>query len=296
MGSYKLRFENDDDIGEWFEEKARVELRETPELREESLNKLKDMIAGRDDMTMEFLSDEYLLGFLRVCKFYPESAFDRLYRSLVFKKKYPKYYDNLNPLDERNVFVNNIFTVLPSRDQHGRRLFLIEAGQRWNPKHVSLREIVRGVFMIVEAALLEPRTQICGGSIIIDVDGLPMSHVLQFSPAFAKFLLDWVQTVVPARIKSVHIVNQPYIFNMVYNIFKPFIAEKLRNRIFFHGADRESLISHIDAKFLPSQYGGDMELETVYGENLYNVLCLYADRFQEVNGRKLVEVKKKGKK
>ncbi|CAA9997425.1 unnamed protein product [Nesidiocoris tenuis] len=45
MGSYKLRFENDGDIGEWFEEKARVELRETPELREESLNKLKDMIA-----------------------------------------------------------------------------------------------------------------------------------------------------------------------------------------------------------------------------------------------------------
>ncbi|CAA9997418.1 unnamed protein product, partial [Nesidiocoris tenuis] len=54
MGSYKLRFENDDDIGEWFEEKARVELRETPELREESLNKLKDMIAGMYNYSIFF--------------------------------------------------------------------------------------------------------------------------------------------------------------------------------------------------------------------------------------------------
>ena len=47
MGEYKLRFENDEEIGEWFEEKAQKELRETPELREEALRQLIDTIDSK---------------------------------------------------------------------------------------------------------------------------------------------------------------------------------------------------------------------------------------------------------
>lgn len=41
--------------------------------------------------------------------------------------------------------------------------------------------------------MLEPRTQISGAVLIVDLDGMNLPHVLQFSPNFAKMLLDWVQ-------------------------------------------------------------------------------------------------------
>lgn len=35
----------------------------------------------------------------------------------------------------------------------------------------------------------------------------------------------------PIRLKAIHIVFQPAIFNVVWHIFKPFIKEKLNKRV-----------------------------------------------------------------
>lgn len=57
----------------------------------------------------------------------------------------------------------------------------------------SLVELIRGVMLVVEAAAMEPNTQICGANVIIDFMGLSVQHVWQFSPSFAKMFLEWVQ-------------------------------------------------------------------------------------------------------
>lgn len=58
------------------------------------------------------------------------------------------------------------------------------------------------------------------------------------------------------KIKAIHIVYQSWIFDMMFNIFKPFLDERMKKRIFFHGDDMESLHQHIDPKHLPKKYGG----------------------------------------
>lgn len=58
---------------------------------------------------------------------------------------------------------------------------------------MNIIEIIRGIQIIVLAALREPKTQIAGADIIIDVDGLSLSHVWQFTPSLAKTILEWVQ-------------------------------------------------------------------------------------------------------
>jgi len=41
----------------------------------------------------------------------------------------------------------------------------------------------------------------------------------------------YFQEAMPMRLKEVHFVNQPFLFNMVWQMFKPFVKEKLKKRV-----------------------------------------------------------------
>ena len=282
MGAYQLRFESEE-FGEEYEEKARLELRETPEVVKESVAKLREILKGDSELDVPYEEEKFLLTFLRPCHFYPESAYQRMQNFFKFKVKYPKYCAGLIPSREKNVFEQGILTVFPTRDHLGRRVLLIEAGKKWKPKQCTLDEIFKGVMLVLEAAISEPRTQVTGVQVILDMDGLSLSHVWQFTPGFAKAVVEWVQDCIPVRLKAVHIINQPYVFNMVFAIFKPLLNAKLRNRIHFHGTDRQSLLRHVDAKCLSKAYGGEVEIPEFPGGLLCDLLANYDAHYEMRN-------------
>lgn len=47
------------------------------------------------------------------------------------KLKYGAACENIIPSKLRNVFEANILNLLPQRDQHGRRLLVLEAGSKF---------------------------------------------------------------------------------------------------------------------------------------------------------------------
>ncbi|XP_054284199.1 alpha-tocopherol transfer protein-like isoform X2 [Macrosteles quadrilineatus] len=284
LGNFVLRLEVEEPRPELLE-KARRELRETPDLARESIATLQDLLRDEKDKGLITPVDNvaWLTRFLRPTKFYPESAFNLVKNYYSFKKKHKNMYEGLIPSSEKNVFNHDVLTVLPMRDQEGRRMLVLELGKKWKHNKCSLDEVFKGAVLFMEAAMLEPETQISGAEVIFDMDGLSMQQTMQFTPSFAKRIVDWLQDSVPLRIKGIHIVNQPYIFNIVFNLFKPFLREKLKSRIVFHGSNRDSLHKHLSPKVLPKCYGGTCEVPRVTGPQWYELLSLIDKEYMAIN-------------
>jgi hypothetical protein len=115
------------------------------------------------------------------------------------------------------------------------------------------------------------------------MDGLSMSQTFQFTPPFAKRIVDFLQESVPLRIKAIHIVNQPKIFNMVFALFKPFLKEKLRSRIYFHSTDRQSLYKYMSPECLPETYGGSVDAPKVSGDVWLELLLKCDKEYEAIN-------------
>ncbi|KXJ77971.1 hypothetical protein RP20_CCG005975 [Aedes albopictus] len=262
---------------------AHRELRETPELRAASIEELRRLLHNATDLHYRD-DDDFLLIFLRPCHFYPESALKMMRRIAEFKKSNHPLMHDLFPIDEKISFTDHeIVNVLTNKDHKGRRVLVMNCGKAWDPKQVNAEKMFRLFFLVHLVAQLEPSTQINGVVIIMDFDGLSLKQVRALSPSFSKMLLTFIQEAVPLRMKEVHIIKQPYIFNMVWTLFKPFIGEKLRKRLEFHGHDMKKLHKYISPDYLPKNYGGTLPALNYGSRDWYPCIEKYLDHIAKWN-------------
>ncbi|KAF7991277.1 hypothetical protein HCN44_002839 [Aphidius gifuensis] len=272
-----------DPLTDSLKEKAKKELRETPEIVKEALAEIRKLIQDEADLIVPD-NDYFLTQFLRPCKWYAKSAFALMKRYFRYLKNHPRYCENLVPKNERAIFATRILTPLPYRAKDGSRILVLQGGKIWNPKEISVDQAIRGVLIFSTFATSEPITQVNGVRCIVDLDGFSLNQVFYFKPSHAAVLAEWFQTAFPGRLRSIDIINQPYIFNMVFAIIKPFINEKYRNRVILHGHDRKALKACYGVESLPKQFGGeiDYQLSESLDDSLYNYLCNFNKEFEEL--------------
>ncbi|XP_030752415.1 alpha-tocopherol transfer protein-like [Sitophilus oryzae] len=281
LGKHELRLDVEDISGE-YEERARRELMETPERVQEGLQRFRELILAEKGLSLPIDDDKFLCKFLRPFKFNADLAFKVMKKFYKFKVKYPRYGGfNVTPEGVRHVFDNEVFVMMPTRSRTGGRIMIVNAGSKWNPKVVSLEDMFRSVMVAIEIAMMEPKTQVGGVNVILNLEGLSISHVYQFSPSMAKLIADWVQECAPVRLRGLHVVNQPYIFNMGYRIFKPFLGEYIKKRLSFHGTNYKSLTEQIGEDSLPEKFGGTADIPDYPGSQFSNMLFYYQQNFKD---------------
>ncbi|CAG5096391.1 Similar to Ttpa: Alpha-tocopherol transfer protein (Mus musculus) [Cotesia congregata] len=279
VGPYIFRLELDPPNNELLE-KAKNELNESIHTVNKGLAEIRELLQGEPELNVPD-DDYFLTKFLRPFKWHAKSAFEMIKHLYHYHQKYPVYNDDLTPMNDRDVLTSGVVAPLPVRTSDGCRLFLLQGGTRWDPSKISLTQILRGMKLLSECAVFEPTTQICGVRILFDLGGLTLSHAICFTPSYAKAVLEWVQKCFPGRVKSIHFINNPFLFNMVFALFKPFLTEKLRKRIHFHGADKESLLKLVDRKAVPKYMGGDLDVPIQpLGKPVWEYYCNFQEEFE----------------
>lgn len=153
---------------------------------------------------------------------------------------------------------------LPGLTPNGRRVSIIRGEDKDIPTP-NITEAMKLMLMYGDIRLLEEHVGVAGDVYIFDASVATPSHFSKITPTFVKKFLICVQEAYPVKLKEVHIINVSPLVDTIVNFVKPFLKEKIRQRIHFH-ASLESLYKHVPKAMLPKQYGGDAgDLKVING-------------------------------
>ncbi|XP_078584938.1 alpha-tocopherol transfer protein-like [Branchiostoma floridae x Branchiostoma japonicum] len=234
--------------------KAREELNEDPSTRLAMVEALRERIQQSPDLCIPD-DDHILLRFLRARYFDVEQAFKLLEKYHKWRAQSPEICSNMRPSSVRGLLEAGYHAALPGRDQDGRKVMFYRIG-KWDPYQFSAYEVFRVSMISSEKIIQEEDTQVHGIAMIADLAGLSFSHAYQIGPRVAKKIGSITTDAFPIRVKEIHLLNQPMLFDAIFAIIKPFMSEKMRNRIHLHGPKTETLLQYVDRDALPPEYGG----------------------------------------
>jgi len=204
--------------------------------------------------------DQFLLAFLRANSFNQAASLSMLSKYLRIRKERPQYFATSHPDLARDTLASGIVTVLPHRDAMGRRVLVFRVN-RWEPAKTSREEVFSAMILFLELLAREPETQVSGIAALVDMSGLCWGHWKQLSLDYISCMVATVQGAFPIRFREIHVVNEYGVFHAVYALVRPFLTEKIRNRLQFHGCCYHNLHTTLGKPILPSDYGGDQVVD-----------------------------------
>ncbi|XP_065307314.2 alpha-tocopherol transfer protein-like [Dermacentor albipictus] len=197
---------------------------------------------------------DFLLRFLRVRKYNVEAALQSIknyYRNRAASDSvYREFLPSKVPLAARRLCL-----VLPQRDVRGRPIVFCHVGH-WNPEEITYTTLQQALIMCLEQVISDPVAQTIGIVMMVDYLGFTMDKVFSMSLGLIRRLLEYFQDCMPARLKAVHILNQPYAFDVLFGVVRVFIKSKMAGRMQMHGENYERFHEEVCPSTLPKEYGG----------------------------------------
>jgi len=255
--------------------KAKAELNEDPDTRHTAIQNLRDLIfqwkpSTAEEKALVFTNTDskFLLMFLRARKFQLEKALHLYVSYHMFRHKHKELIKDLDYNAVEHVFNSGVIKVLNMRAEDGSKVLCVYP-RNWNASMYPFLENFRATFLMLDKLIQDEETQVNGFSILYDFTGssvMSMVHVAQSELITKGILIELLQDAFPARFKGVHLVHQPWYVSIVLGVIKPFMKQKLRDRIRSYGDDYGSLHEHIDPQGLPEEFGGLGETDEVVAD------------------------------
>ncbi|CRK86624.1 CLUMA_CG000461, isoform A [Clunio marinus] len=237
---------------------AKEELNETPGRIQDDIESLRNWISQSPHLKSR-TDDQFLIAFLRGCKYSLEKAKQKLDLFYTVRTHAPELIKNRDPMNDHvlgMIRLGSVFGIpLPITDRpESPRIILVRPGI-FDPHLYTIQDAMRVTTMMLDYMLNEDDNFVIAGQIgILDLTGVTVQHFFQFNPTFIKKMTILTQDAAPGRQKGLHWINTPRGFEQVFNIFTSFMNEKNRSRLFVH-SNLESLYKHVPKRLLPKEYG-----------------------------------------
>ena len=197
--------------------------------------------------------DEFILRFLRAKKFVIPKALTTLTNYHKKKEVWPEVVEKVeNPTVLSSALSNNLITKIDGNAKNGSYIVVGFPGSN----DVPLPDFFSCVILSLEKMLEDEEFQIHGLTVIEDLTYFGTNMMKYLGPSVSKKFLSLVQEALPVRIKSLNMVNEPTIFNVIYAIIRPFLKEKMRKRLQVIGTKYETLHLIVSPEILPERYLG----------------------------------------
>ncbi|XP_001379317.1 alpha-tocopherol transfer protein [Monodelphis domestica] len=202
------------------------------------------------------LTDAFLLRFLRARDFDLDLAWKLMKNYHKWREECPEITADLRPGTILGLLNSGYHAVLKSRDPTGSRVLIYRIAQ-WDPQLFTAYDVFRVSLITSELIVKEVDTQRNGVKAIFDLEGWQFSHAFQISPSVAKKIAAVLIDSFPLKVRGIHLINEPIIFHTVFSLIKPFLTEKIKQRIHMHGCDYKQSLSKYFPDILPLEYGGE---------------------------------------
>ncbi|CAF4916291.1 unnamed protein product [Pieris macdunnoughi] len=235
--------------------KIREELNENVETRDKDLEHIKEWLKKEPHLPDEF-DDQRIMTFLRGCKFSLEKAKRKLDMYFTMRTAVPEFFTNRDvTLPELQEILKIVqMPPLPGLTPDGRRVVLMR-GMDKDAQTPNVADAFKLALMMGDVRLKEETEGVAGDIYVLDASVATPTHFAKFTPTLVKKFLVCVQEAYPVKLKQVHIINVSPLVDKIVNFVKPFLKEKIRERIFIHG-DVNELYKHFPQEMMPSEYGG----------------------------------------
>ncbi|XP_075166386.1 retinol-binding protein pinta-like [Haematobia irritans] len=252
------------------------ELGEVPNRISEDLQTFKTWIKQQPHLKAR-MDDQFLIQFLRGCKYSLEKAKQKIDMFYTMKTRYPEFFNGTDVDSEqfRKLHNTRFYTVLPTPlNETGSRIVVVRFNYAY--QDFNALEIFRYGEAIVEVMLMhDPYACVNGITAIIDMADASANHLMQFSITSVRKFATFHEKVFPVRSKLVVFINLSKYSYKFFNMILPHLPEKLRKRTIFCETNTDEIVQHLPRKYLPQEYGGlngsidhlGLEYNKVWDEN-----------------------------
>lgn len=218
-------------------------------------------------------------------------VFQTFERACYVNKRYPQFFD-FNDKDIKKamkLFETGFCYPLTERDEDGRKIVLMQT-RKLNLDHYTIHDAAKLFFFVVAVLLEEEETQIAGLVYIFDHGSITLRHVM--SPIDVRDFIDFVKKCSTSRQKEMYVVNLPSFANVLIELFKAAMSDKLKKRLFVL-KNLNDLRKNIKPSLLPRELGGTRsEAEMMQDfmklkEEKENLIFAIIDKRNDINWSKV---------